>query len=446
MKKLIILLALTGWIGADSMLWGQTVRHFSLGEAQQYALTNSYAVRNAVTDISIAHKQVEGLTATGLPQITASASYTNFFELPVFLLPGEFFGKPGEYIPIQFGTPHNAEAKISLSQLIFSGSYFIGLKAARSYVELSRTSSQKVQNQIREDIANAYYNVILLEESKKITDSTLITLKKIQFEMEETFKNGFIENTDVDQIDLLVQDLETTLLNLTKQLEIAYNYLKFQMGMKISQPITLTDNLEMLVHNLNGDFLMASAFDYTQHVDYQLSLDQEVLRTMNMKVKKADFLPTLSGYLSLAEDAQRTTFDFFASHQLWFRTSQYGITMNIPILSSGVRSSALQQAKLELQKAQVQEEQAREGLLLEYSTAKSSFNNAMQVYSNKKKSVDLADKIYNKTILKYKEGLASSMDIQQSYNQYLNSFSSYILSAKDLLSAKSRFEKVMTKN
>jgi outer membrane protein len=445
-KKLLVILVLTGWLYPGGLLWGQTVRHFSLEEAQQYAIVNSYTARNAQTDISIAHKQVDGLTATGLPQINGTISYTNFFELPVYLLPGEFFGQPsGTYVPIQFGTPHNGEAKVGLSQLIFSGTYFIGLKAARSFVELSRTTFQKTQNQIREDIANAYYNVILLQESKRITDSTLLTLKKMQFEMEQTYQSGFIENTDVDQIDLMVQDLETTQLNLTKQLEIAYNYLKFQMGFKISQPITLTDDLDKLIRDMDSGMLMASAFDYTQHVDYRLAQDQEVLRTMNMKVKKAAYLPTLSGFVSIAEDAQRATFDFFAPHQPWFRTSQFGITMDIPILSSGIRSSAVQQAKLELQKAQVQDEQVKEGLLLEYSTAKSSFNNAMQVFENKKKSADLANRIYNKTVLKYKEGMASSMDIQQSYNQYLSAFSSYILAAKDLLSSKARFEKVLTK-
>jgi outer membrane protein TolC len=446
MKRLCFLITILIWFCSDSLL-GQQIPSFTLEEAIQYALTNNYGIRNSQTDVTISKKKVQEMTALGLPQISASASYTNFLELPTSLIPGEFLQKPpGTFIEIQFGTPHNAEGNITLSQLIFDGSYLIGLKASRVYVDMSKTLLQKNRIELREDISSAYYNVIILEESKKIADSTLTTLKQMLFEVQETFKSGFIENTDVDQIELLVQDLETGVLNLNKQLEIAYNYLKFLMGMGISQPIRLTDNINTLIQNMNESILLDSPFDFTQNVDYRVIQTQQVLKTMNMKVKKAAFMPSLAGYISLTENAQRTSFNFFTANESWFRTSQFGISLSIPILSSGMRSSALQQAKLEVDKVKVLDEQVKEGLLLEYTTARSNFQNALQVYTNKNRSADIAYRIYKKTLLKYREGVASSMDIQQSYNQYLTSLSTLFGSMRDLLAAKSKLEKVLTRN
>jgi outer membrane protein TolC len=447
MKRLLFLIVIFLLSGVNGFLFGQQIPEFSLEGAVQYALKNNYGIRNSQTDVSIAQREVRKMTALGLPQISADVTYTNFLQLPTSLIPGEFLGQePGTLVQIQFGTPYNADANISLSQLIFNGSYLIGLKASRTFVEMSRILLQRSQIQLREDISTAYFNVIILEESKKIADSTLTSLKKTYFEVQETFKSGFVENTDVDQIELLVQDLETGLLNLNKQLEIAYNYLKFQMGMKISQPIILTDNLDKFIQNMNQEVLLNSSFDYNQHIDYRIIQTQQVLKTMNMKVKKADYMPSLVGYVSLSESAQRTSWNFLELKQPWFQTSQFGITLSIPILSSGIRSSALQQAKLEVEKVKVLDDQVKEGLLLEYTTDRSNYQNAIQVYNNKKRSADIALKIYNKTLLKYREGLATSMDIQQSYNQYLTALTNYIASTRDLLVAKTKLEKVLTKN
>jgi outer membrane protein TolC len=426
---------------------GQTVQSFTLEEAQAYALTKNYTVRNSATDVEIARKKVNEMTSIGLPQISANVDYVNYFALPTSLIPGEFFGKPGEYVELQFGVENNMTAEASLSQLIFDGSYIIGLQASQAYVDVSRAKLEKDQNDLKENIANAYYNVAVLEETMIIVDSTLLTLKQMFFEVQETFKSGFIEDTDVDQIDLLVADLETSRINLTKQLEISYNYLKFLMGMKITEPIRLSEGMDMLITKMNQEVLLGSTFDYQQHVDYKLVQGQELLKNYNLKVKKSAYLPSLVGFVSYSYNAQRKSFDFFNTGEKypWFSTGMFGISLSIPILSSGGRNSAVQQAAMEVEKMQVLDQQVKEGLLLEYSTARSNFENALQVYLNRKRSVNISDKIYRKTLLKYKEGISSSMDIQQSYNQYLDALAAYVTSARDLLTAKSRLEKALSR-
>lgn len=425
---------------------GQQVMEFSLDQAIDYAMENNYAIRNSRTDIDISRRQVSSVTAIGLPQINATVDYSNFLELPTSLIPGEFFGEePGTFIPIQFGTEHNITAEASLSQLIFSGSYIIGLQAARSVVEVSKIQLEKEQHDLRETISISYSNALVVNESFEIIDSLLYTLRKMLFEVEETYKSGFIEETDVDQISLLVSDLEATRLQVSQQVEVVMNYLKYYLGLPFNQEIRLTDELEDLLTDVDDAGLMTERFDYTRHVDYRLVQGQETLKTFNLKNKKAQNLPTLMGFLSVTENAQRNSFNFLKADEDWYFTSMFGINLSIPILSSGQRHHEIEKARLELQQLQVMNQQVREGLQLQYVTVLADYRSSMEVYLNKKNNVEIADKIYRKTILKYTEGVATSMDLLQSYNQLLDAESTYLTSIMDLLTAKTKLEKVLSK-
>ena len=327
---------------ASGFMHGQDtagVKQFSLREAQIYALENNYDVINAITDIEIARKKVKENLAIGLPQVDASAGYTNFIELPTQLIPAEFFGgQPGDFLEIQFGTQHNATWNASLNQLIFSGQYFVGIQAARSYVTLMERSLEKSQIEIRDLIAKSYYPVIILQENKIFFDSTLTSLENMMYETDEYFKAGFLEDTDVDQLQLLIADMQTTIKNIENQQEIAYNTLKYMMGIPADEEIEVTDKMEDLISEVDREFLVGSPFDFNQHIDYLLLKDQEQMATLQLKLNRAEYYPTMNGYYTYQQDAMRNDFDFFRGGN-WFTNQVVGITLNVPIFSSGNRSA-----------------------------------------------------------------------------------------------------------
>jgi outer membrane protein TolC len=273
----------------------QEAMDLSLEQAIGYGLEHNYVIRNSTTDVDISRKQVASVTAIGLPQINATVDYSNFIELPTSLIPGEFFGEePGTFIPIQFGTKHNLSAEASLSQLIFNGSYIIGLQAARSVVEVSQLKLERDQANLKETITNAYCSALVVHESLDIIDSLLFTLRRMLFEVGKTYENGFIEDTDVSQIELLVSDLEATRLKVSQQVEVVTNYLKFQIGVAAGQIIHLTDDLEKLLLDVDDPALISNGFDYLQHVDYRLIQGQETLKSFNLKNKQAQYLPSMN--------------------------------------------------------------------------------------------------------------------------------------------------------
>ena len=441
-KILITGIILLYLIGSSS---AQEIKSFTLKEAQQYAIENNYDVINAGTDVEIARKKVKENLAIGLPQVNASAGYSNYFELPTSLIPAEFMGgNPGEFAELQFGTQHNATWNASISQLLFSGQYIVALMATKAFVDLNETNYQKSEIEIKDIIARSYYPVIILKENKKVFDSTLISLSKMLYETEEYYNAGFLEDTDVDQLKLLIADMQTTITNIDNQLEIAYNMLKYQLGMRADDEIKITDNLENLLAEVDKEILLNSTFDYNNHIDYKMLKDQEKMAYLQMKLNQSEYYPTLSGFYQFQQDAMRNDFNFF-NNEKWYTNQMLGIQLEVPIWSSGNRKYKVQQSKLEMEKLKVRDNQLQQGLSLKVSTVKSEFNNAYLIYLNRKMAVGNAEKIYQKTEVKYREGIANSLDLSQTYNQYLTNQIEYLTSILALLNKKSELEKELTK-
>ena len=419
---------------------------FTLEQAQQYAIVNNYDLINALTDVEIARKRVKENLAIGLPQINAGAGYNYNIELPTQLIPAEFMGgEEGEFAEVQFGTKHNASWNASLTQLLFSGEYIVGIMASKAYVGLIQSNLQKSEIDIKEIVAKSYYPVIILSENKKVFDSTLVNLTKMLTETEAYYEIGFVEDTDVDQLKLLISDMETTITNIDNQLEISYNTLKYIMGLDAEAEIEVANTLEELMGGIDREYLLSSGFDYNQHIEHVVLMNQEKMALLNLKLKRSEYYPNLNGFYSFQQDAQRGKFDVFNPDGAWYTSQMVGLKLNVPIFSSGNRKYKVQQAQLELNKLKVLDNQLKQGLTLKVRTVKSEFNNAYLIYNNKQLSVGNAQKIYDKTNVKYKEGLSTSLELAQTYNQYLTTQIEYLSSTLELLNKKTELEKELTK-
>lgn len=425
------------------------VLYFSLEEARNYAVEHNYDVINAMKDVEIARKKVNETTAIGLPQIEASVSYNDFIDIPTQLIPAEFFfpGDPayvGEFFPVKFGTKYNMTASATASQLLFSGEYIVGLQASKAFVDLSRKQYDKQLIELKQMVAESYYLVLIAERNKVIIDSTLSSLREIQAANQALFENGFIEDTDVDQVNLLISDLQATLIDIENNLGVSRNLLKFQMGLKLGNEIVLTDELDDLLDQVDKEMLMTLPFDVKKNIDYRLLQNQQELAYLDMRRYKAQYLPQLYTFFNFQENAYRQEWNFLNGGEDWFKTTIWGVELSIPIFQSGARSAKVSQAKIQIDQLQVMDQKLKSGLEIQVSTVRNNFLNAWKVYQNKKEGLQLALRIYEKTQVKLLEGVSSSVELQQNYNQYLNSERDYVMSIMDLLSKKLELEKLLT--
>jgi outer membrane protein TolC len=416
---------------------------FSLAEAQEYAVNNSYQVKDSQLDLEIAKKKLKETLSVGLPQIDASLDYNYFIALPTSLIPGEFFDQPGEYIEVQFGTKHNATAGVVLQQLIFDGRYFIGLQYAKIYSAISEETLVKTRQDIKADVAQTYYMILVNEEALRVLDSTLVVLEKTRYETGQMFKEGFVEETDYDQLTLTVKATENSRNDLANQNQVSYNLLKYQMGLDLDEKITLTQSLDDVLREVNFDALINQTFVIDNNIDYRLISMQEQMKVLNLKNEKASYWPAINGSVILQTNAQRDEFTFTNTGELWFPMSSAGATLSLPVFSSGMRKARVGQAKLELEQVRNAKTQLKEGLELDLLRSRSSFNTALENYYNEEENVALSRKIYRKTLLKYNEGVATSAELTQQHNQFFDAESRYFRNTLALLNAKIELDKVL---
>lgn len=422
-----------------------TVLYFSMDSARAYAREHNYDVINALKDIEIARKQVIETRAIGLPQVNASVAYNDFIDIPTQLIPGEFFDQPaGSFIPVQFGTKYSVSAGATASMLLFSGEYIVGLQASRTFVDMSQKQYDKAVIELDQNVAQSYYMVLIAERNQTIIDSTLLSLLEIRMSNEALYENGFIEDTDLDQVDLLISDLRATLLNIQNNLEVSRNMLKFQMGLKLNNQIILTDDLDMLLDRVDQQVLLQQPFDYRRYIDFRLLQNQQELAYLNMKRYKSQYLPQLTTFFNFQENAYRQEWNFFSADHDWFKTTIWGLQLDIPIFQSGRRSARVSQSKINIDQLQVDQQKLEAGLSIQFATVRNNFLNAWKVYQNKKESRELALKIYRNTQTKQREGVSSSIELQQNYNQYLNNERDYVMAVMELLNNQLELQKLLT--
>lgn len=419
------------------------VQGFSLQSTQEFAVEHSYDIKRSQMDILTAEKKVRETIYSGFPQLNSTINYMNNLELMTILIPNIFDGgDPEEKIPVQFGTRHNVSAGFTLTQLVFSGSYFVGLKASKAYRQLAAQNHEWTQLNALETVTNTYYLILVSEESERILSSNLANLEKTHYEIRERYKEGFVAEMDADLVQISVTKLKNSLQAVGRQKEVAYKLLKFQMGLDLSEQIVLTDKLEDVLQQIDISKTANTEFDLKQNIDYKLIETQETLSEMALKNEKAQYLPTVSAFYSFQWDAFRDAFTIFDPKERWFRTQILGFNINIPLFTSGVQRAKVAQASIALKQARNTRIQASQGLIVEAASLKSTLDSAYENYLNTKENMGLAGKVYNVTLIKYEEGVASSMDLTQVHDKYLMAQSEFIQAMSGLLTAKNKLDRL----
>ncbi len=407
----------------------QGQRNFSLEEAIDYAQQNSYAIRNAEDDIAIAKKRVWETTTIGLPQINADAEYRNFLKQQVLLIPAEVFGgQPGEFIEAVFGNKQNISASATLTQLIFDGSYIIGLQSSKVFLKISEIAKNKTSIAVKEGVINAYAGVLMAREGIKILNKNKDNISKNLAQTREIVKNGFGEEQSVEQLALTLNTIVNQLKTMERQEQYTLNMLKYAMGIPISENIALTDTLEALADTYDTVLLPDDNFDLYNHIDYIMTNNSLNAKELLVKFEQSKALPSLATYLNLGVTANSDTFTFLDTDQKWFLSSLVGVKLKVPVFSSLKRWAKVQQAKIDLEKSKRQQLETAEKLNLAYQTAKLNYESAIDTYHNAQEALKLAESIERKESIKFYEGISGSFDWSNAQNQLYSKQQAYLQS------------------
>ncbi len=417
---------------------------FSLEEAVTFALDSNYTSINAQRDIAKAIKQKWETTAQGLPQIDGSISYNNNLKQPVTLLPAEITGgEPGTFVPVTFGTKQNANAVATLNQLIFDGSYLVGLKAAKAFLRYSENANEKTRLEVRKGVINAYGSVLLAQELVAIFEKNKTNLEQNLNETRKIYENGLGEEESVEQLEITLLDIETQLNNARRSQAIAKQMFNLALGIDVEAPVALTDGLNQLADQNISLSLLDSSIKIEDNVDYKIAFNLTEQRYFENRLEKSKFLPRLSAFVNYGTSANSDDFSFFSGDQKWYQSSVFGVSLNVPIFSSGMRSSAAQRTKIALDQAKTDLDQTKQQIKLDLTTAQSNYQFAIDNYENSKKNLALAERIEKKNQIKFTEGLSTSFDLRQAQTQLYTAQQQYFQSMLQVINEKANLETVL---
>ncbi len=442
MKKLILLVG-TGWITLNSLSQTKDTSSysFSLQKSIEFALQNQKDIKNALIDEQIAQKKVNEIAGIGLPQINSSFDLKEFIEIPTSLIPAEIFGgAPGTYAAVKFGTKYNSTAGIDASQLLFSGEYFLGLKASKVYVELSSKSTQRTKIETSATVSKAYYTVLVNEERIKLIDATVSRIKKTLMDTKALLDNGFVEKIDYDRLTVTYNNLLVEQEKIQRLLSLGTYLLKYQMGMDVNANLTLSDKLADVKFDFSNT-ISAQQFDYEKRVEFGLFQTQYTLAKLDLKRQRLSYLPTAFAYGSLSGSAQRNEFDIFDTDKKWFPTSVIGAKITMPIFSGFQRHSKNQQAKLSLQKAENNIDFIKNSIDLEIASSTAILQNAASSLENQKKNILIAEDVVRVSKLKYEQGVGSNLEMITAETSLKEAQTNYFNALFDALVAKIDFDK-----
>jgi len=463
MKKYIYIISFFAF--TISLKAQEKTMELSLKQAIIYALENNYNTKAARNDIKSANEKVWETTAIGLPQINGKVDYQKFLKQPVSLLPAAAFDNresvvqtvedffditresspnaPDGFIPVVFGTKQNINASVTLTQLLFDGSYLVGLQASKTFLKISKQAEEKTELLTREAVINAYGNVLVTENSIAILESNIKILQKNYNDAKKIYENGLNEEEDVEQLEITLGNLKNQLSSVVRMKEIAYQMLNLSLGNSITTGLILTDTLDSLVMSNLELGLISEDFNVSNHIDFRISENDRETKRLMMRLEQSKALPSLSAFVNYGSQGFSDSFSFFNGNQQWFDSSLLGVSLNVPIFSSFSRKSKTAQAKIALENADLRLEETKQRLNLLAEKAKSDYQLSIENYNTAQKNLGLSERIEKKQRIKFFEGISSSFDLLIAQNQLYTQQQNYIQSMLDVISKKAALENAL---
>ncbi|CAA0252360.1 Outer membrane efflux protein precursor [Tenacibaculum maritimum] len=416
----------------------------SMQEAIDYAIKNSYTTKVAENDVKAAIKKRWETIATGLPQINGEVNYINNLKQPVSLLPGEIVNKEkGTFVPVTFGTKQTMNAIVTLNQLLFDGTYLIGLQSAKTYLKISKQAKEKTILATKEAIINAYGNVLITEKTIEILERNKKVLEKNFNDAKKINENGLNEEEDVEQLEITLGNVESSLRNAIRLKGIAYQMLNLSLGNSINTKLVLTDNLDSLMLTNIDLELLTKTFNLEKHIDFRIAENDRKSKYLLMRLQQSKALPSLGAFLNYGAAANSNTFSFLDESQDWFKSSVLGISLKIPLFSSLGRSAKTAQAKIALASADIRLEEIKQKLSLQAEAAKSEYQLSIENYETAKRNLELAERIEKKQQIKFFEGISTSFDLSQAQNQLYSQQNKYVESMLNVVAKKAKLENAL---
>jgi outer membrane protein TolC len=432
---IIILVSLTGHFG-----FGQG-KIFTLDEAINYALEHNYNHQKSQLEKSITYERTQEVLTQGFPKVNGTIGYQNQFIVPTSVIPGEAFGAPGQLLPVKFGLSNTMNANLGLQQLIFDGRYLVGVQARSSIKELANLQVKMSERDVKVLISKSYFQAIAAKKSLKSLKESKSVIDKLYDQTNKTYKQGLIEELDVERLQYNVKTIENAILVLETQSQLAVSALKLNMGYPMEDSLIMSEDFSNYLQEAFSQTTMVENME--NRVEAKLADQAILLKKYDLKQMKYSALPSFFGAVNYGYNSFSNRFNFL--NNTWYNFGNFGVQANIPIFDGFTRKSQVSQAKLAVEKAELDKMNLFQALKIENMNTILTLRNNINEYKSQKDILKLSEKIEHKTQVKYKEGVGSSFEFANAQNERIQQYLKLLQSELNLLNSHIDLKKIQGK-
>lgn len=385
---------------------------YSLKEVLKVGLENSYDLKKTRLDEDAAAYQRKEIIGSGLPQVKAYGNYNNFLNVTPMGIPGGVLNpesSPNDIDVIQFGVPQSLQAGVQLNQLIFSQSYLVGLKAARTSEEFYLLLSQMSEEDILYDLAMNYYNIIDLELQRETVDANMDRLVNLERILRAQVENDLAKKVDYNRVKVNMTTLQASKDDLEIGISQSKNYLKLLMGIPMDTPLELEeqdfdlDLSQALPQDLNTDL--------QNRIDLRVLNKQQDLYGLDIQNIRSGYYPTLIGFADVNYNTFSNDFTFLSESKPWYRGALIGLKLEIPIFDGFQKKNRVAQAKVRSWQLDQDIIKANQAAVMQHQNAMKKLTSSIGSAKAQEENLQLAEDVYAQTELLYKEGLSRLTDL-----------------------------------
>lgn len=398
----------------------QETMSLTVQDACKYAIQHNLTLKNSHLATDKSHQAVWEAISNGLPQIDATMDYTNALGADISITFAE--GMPATIIPIK----PSSNFYLNFTQLIFSGNYWVGIQTARLANDLSELNIRKTELDIQSQVIETYYLVQISSKIKSILEKNVENLDGLYLKTAQMADAGIIEQTSVDQLRIQVNSLKNAVASSERQLELAKNLFRLQLGLDLETQFTLTESAESLLLRANDPSILQNQLSLSSNIDFKMLDKQGEITGKMLNMKYANYLPTVAGFYRYTGKILKPDFDMNPSNTL-------GIQVSIPIFSSGMRMAQVNQAKIDLQSFQNTKELVSDQLLMQEKQLKFNYSSAMESFNNQQENIEVSRKVYDNLRFKFEQGMISGLDMINADNNYLKAETDYLSAMLEVL-------------
>ena len=441
-----IKLLLIFWLFFNSIAGQDLPESLTLNEAIEFGLSNNRSIINADREILKAKKERWKTITIGLPQVSSQINYQNFLEMPISLVPSEFFGgKAGTFEELTFGTEQIMVGSVKMEQLLFDGSYLVGLEASRVYLKISENLFEKTNLEVKKLIVNTYTNVLIAKLNISFLEKNKIALEANLREITELFKTGFEEQETVEQTQLSLSQINNQLKYAKNLMKITQEMVKFIIGYPAEKKLILESELEDIFNEDVFFDLIPSINQIDNNIDIRIADNNVKSEELQFKYEKSKSLPKLSGFINQTYTGNSNNFTFTDSQQKWYGSSIVGLNLTIPLFSSFGRSAISQKAKISLDQAITLLTETQERIKIEVNAAYNDYQLSINNYFTEKENLRLAESIEKKNQNKFFEGVVQSFELRMAQMQLYSAQNNYVTAIQSVINKKTILETLLNK-